>query len=234
MASRGRAGWSSAVSRRRQLADQQRARTGHRRIFRDAVGAGLGPMRRAERVHDVYVAQRRHLPGQRVVVLLLALVEAHVLEQHHLARRRRDAIDPVALQGHRDAEQVREPRRHRRQREFLREVPLVGAAEMGHHQHVRLRGHRRLDGGQRGADARIAAHRPVLDRHVQILANQHPFVSQIQARHLDDFHVRPPAGKATVNPPSTTPAWCPACDSRNPTRCRTRRTPSPSFPGLPW
>ena len=38
------------------------------------------------------------------------------------------------------------------------------------------------NGRQRRADARIAAHRAVLDRHVQILADQHPLAAQIQLR----------------------------------------------------
>ena len=47
-----------------------------------------------ERVHHVDVAERGHLLRQLVLVLLLALVEAHVLEQHDfagLAARRRRA-----------------------------------------------------------------------------------------------------------------------------------------------
>ncbi len=47
---------------------------------------------------------------------------------------------------------------------------------------------RRLNGGQRRANSRIAAHRSALDRHIQILANQHPLVAQIQAAHFGDLH----------------------------------------------
>ena len=42
-------------------------------------------MRRAERVVDVDVGERRELPGERGVVRLLARVEAHVLEHEDLA-----------------------------------------------------------------------------------------------------------------------------------------------------
>ena len=55
---------------------------------RDAVRGRLGAVRGAEGVHDEDVAQRRHLLRELFVVLLLALVEAHVLEQHDLAGRR--------------------------------------------------------------------------------------------------------------------------------------------------
>ena len=41
---------------------------------------------------------------------------------------------------------------------------------------------RGLDGGQRGADARIAPDLAVLDGHVQILADQHALALQIEAR----------------------------------------------------
>ena len=68
---------------RRQLADEQRSGAGDRRVLRHSMGARLGAMRGAEGVHDVDVAQRRHFLRELVGVLLLALVEAHVLEQDH-------------------------------------------------------------------------------------------------------------------------------------------------------
>ena len=76
-------------------------------------------MRRAERVHHEHVAQRGHLLREIFLVLLLALVEAHVLEQHGGARRAVDAVEPVLLERHGLAEQLGEPRGHRRERELL-------------------------------------------------------------------------------------------------------------------
>ena len=82
-----------------EFADQQGTRAGHRRETRDAMGAGLGAMRRAEGVHDINVAQRRHAARQGLVVLLLAAVEAHVLAQHDFTGRALHAVQPVELQG---------------------------------------------------------------------------------------------------------------------------------------
>ena len=172
---------------RRQLADQQRAGADDRRVFRDSVRAGLGAMRGAERVHDIDVAQRRHAPGQFIGILLFALVEAHVLQQHDLAGTDFDAVKPVLLEGHGNAQQLRQALGHRRQGKLLRVLALFGTPEMRHDEHARFRGQGRLNGGQRGADARIAAHRSALDGHIQIFANQHPLVAQVQAGHFGDL-----------------------------------------------
>ena len=76
------------LAERVELGRHQRAGAGDRRVLRDAVRRRLGAVRGAERVVDVDVAEPRHLPRERVVVLLLARVEAAVLEQHHGARLR--------------------------------------------------------------------------------------------------------------------------------------------------
>ena len=89
MATSGRCGCASARAERVELGGHQRAGARDRRVLRDAVRRRLGAMRGAERVVDVDVAQRRHLARERVVVLLLALVEAAVLEQHDVAGRER-------------------------------------------------------------------------------------------------------------------------------------------------
>ena len=79
-----------------QLGGQQRPGAGDLRELRDAVGGGLGAVRGAEGVVGVHVAQRGHPARERLVVLLLALVEAAVLEQHDLAGLHVDAVHPVA------------------------------------------------------------------------------------------------------------------------------------------
>ena len=106
MASSGRFGWASALRDGVDLGRQQRAGAGDRRELRDAVGRGLGAVRGAEGVVHEDVAQRRHLPRQRLVVLLLALVDAAVLQQHHLAGLHRHAVDPVGTQRHVAAQQL--------------------------------------------------------------------------------------------------------------------------------
>ena len=144
-------------------------------------------MRRAERVHDVDVAQCRHTPRQFIGILLFALVEAHVFQQHDLAGPTSTPSSQSFLKRHRHAEQLRQALGHRRQGKLLRILALFGSPEMRHDQHPRLRGQGRLKGGQRGANPRVAAHRSVLDRHIQILPNQHPLIAQIQARHFVMF-----------------------------------------------
>jgi hypothetical protein len=84
-----------------EFADQQRTRAGNLGEFADAMGRRLGAMRGAERVHHEHVAQPRHLLCEVILVLLLALVEAHVLEQHRGARQAVDAGQPVLLERHR-------------------------------------------------------------------------------------------------------------------------------------
>ncbi len=57
-------------------------------------------MRGAEGIHDEHVAQLGHLPGQALVIVLLADIEANVLAQHDLARGNVDAVEPVGHQPH--------------------------------------------------------------------------------------------------------------------------------------
>ena len=58
-----------------------------RQVVRDALGGGVRPVRRAERVVDVDLAERRELPRELRVVAGLLRVEAQVLEQEHVAGR---------------------------------------------------------------------------------------------------------------------------------------------------
>jgi hypothetical protein len=104
IATSGRFGLTSAFS----SASSSLTAAGRRRPparLAHAVRARFGAVRRREGVHDVDVAERRHLLRQLVLVLLLALVEAHVLEQHDLAGSAVDAVEPVALEAHLAAEQ---------------------------------------------------------------------------------------------------------------------------------
>ncbi len=110
IATSGRAGSRERLAERLELRGHQRPRAGDRRVFRDAVRRRLGAMRGAERVVDVDIAELRHLARERVVVRLLALVEAAVLEQHDITGRERSvpraAVHPVLDQGHGHAEKL--------------------------------------------------------------------------------------------------------------------------------
>ncbi len=140
-----------------EFSHQQRARAGNRRKARHAVRARLGAMRGAEGVHHEHLAQRRHAARELLVVLLLALVEAHVLAQHRAAGRAVDPVEPVLAQRHGLAEQVRQARRHRRQRQCRIIDTLLGTAEVREDEDLGVLIERIADRGQRGADARIAA-----------------------------------------------------------------------------
>ncbi len=152
----------------------------------DPVRARLGAMRGGEGVHHVDVAERGHLLRQLVLVLLLALVEAHVLEQHHLARLAGHAAQPVALEAHAAAEQFRQPRRDRRQRELFGRHALLRAAEVGHQHDACIRLLRCDDGRQRRADAGIAGHDAVVDGNVEVFANQDPLAGEVEFVHAED------------------------------------------------
>ena len=63
--------------------------------LRNAVGRGLGPVRRAKGIMHKNVAQGGHFLRQFFVVFLLALVDAAVFQQYQLTGLHADAIDPV-------------------------------------------------------------------------------------------------------------------------------------------
>jgi hypothetical protein len=91
-------------------------------------------VRGAERVVDIDLAERRHLPCQRRVVLLLAFVEAAVLEDDDLALADVDAIDPARSDRDGAAEQLAEARGDRRERVLGLRRAFGRAAEVrGHH-----------------------------------------------------------------------------------------------------
>ena len=68
----------------------------HRQQVRDALGAGVRAVRGAERVVDVDVGERGERARELGVVGCLARLEAHVLQQQDLARRRAPRRAPDA------------------------------------------------------------------------------------------------------------------------------------------
>ena len=159
-------------------------------MTRDAVRARLGAVRRTEGIHHEHVAELRHAARQGLVVFLLALVEAHVLAQHHFARLALDAIQPIGDERYRLPEQLLQPRSHRRQRVLGRKLTLLGTAEMREQDDPRARRNRRANRRQGGTDARIARDRPGFHRHVQIFADEHPLAHKIEIGHPQHVHRR--------------------------------------------
>src|SRR6202521_5944984 len=145
-------------------------------------------MRSAEGVHYEHLAQSRHAPRQLLVVLLLALVEAHVLAQHGAAGRTVNAVQPLLAQRHGFAEQLRQPHRHRRQRERFGLLPLLRPAEVRDDKHPGVLVEGIADGRQRRADAGIAGHHPAVHRHVQVFPDEDPLVAQIRIGHAQYPH----------------------------------------------
>jgi hypothetical protein len=173
MATSGRFGLRQGLGDGVDLGRQQRPGAGGLRVLGDAVGGGLGAVRGAEGVVHEDVAQLRHLLRQLGLVLLLALVQAAVLQQHHLAGLDGHAVDPVGLQAHRTAEQLGHARRHRGQRVLRLELALGGAAQVRGDHHRRAGLQALADGRQRGADAGVLGDvAGVVLRHVEVGADE--------------------------------------------------------------
>jgi hypothetical protein len=121
---------------------------------------------------------------ERFVVLLLALVEAHVLAA---ARPRPaahvDAVEPVATSGTGGPSSSES-----RARPAPARTPRIEHALLRAGRGATSRSRARLrrappDRRQRGADARVARDRPSLHGHVQVLADQHALAAQVEVGH---------------------------------------------------
>ena len=159
-------------------------------------------MGRTESVVNEDVAQVGHFAGQDFVVLFLALVEAAVLEQHHLAGCDAHAIDPLGLEWHGATKQLRQTLRHRRQRVFGLELALGGAAQVRSHHHGSAGLQRHLDAGNGGADARVFSNATgIVLRHIEVSTNEHALTGHLSLGHevlkTENFHrERNPKGSA--------------------------------------
>ncbi len=143
-------------------------------------------MCRRKGVVDVEIAERREAAGESRIVLLLAGVEAQILEERNLARRQRrhDAFGrrADAILGKGDGPPADRPaeRRHQRpQGEFRRGLAL-GTAEMRHDDDASAPPRELGDGGRQPLDPRRVRHSPVLHRHVEIGAQQHALAVDIE------------------------------------------------------
>ena len=194
----------SELTRPIELGRQQRPGAGDLGVPRDAVRRGLGAMRGAERVVDVNVAQRCDLAGEGLVVLLLALVDAAVLEQHHLARLHVHAADPVAPERHLAPEQFAQAPGDGGERILRPELAFLGPPQVrgDHHRGAFLQ--READARQRGADARVVGDGAGLVlRHIEIGADEDPLAAQLKLGHALEAH--------DVTSRSSAPRRRPAC-----------------------
>ena len=140
----------------------------------------------AERVVDVGVAELGELLAKRRVVLLLALVEAQVLEQEHvpLAKRRRLRLrvlaHRVARERDRLAEELRQAQGGRAQRELLLEALARRTTEVAHEDDARAVANKLLDGRQCRLDARVVGHDAVGHRNVEIDTHEHALAARVE------------------------------------------------------
>ena len=159
------------------------------------------------------------LARKRFVVLLLALVDAAVLEQHHLAGPHLDAAHPVVLERHLAPEQLAQALRHRRERILGPELAFLRAAEMGGHHDRGPLLEREADARDGGANARVVGDAAgVVQRHVEVCADEDPLVPQVEVLHALEAHG--PTSRPSSRPPHR------ACGWKSPTRCRTTSPPS--------
>ena len=134
----------------------------------------------AEGVHREDVAERGVAFSELLVVALLADVEAHVLEQADAAVTERIADRPgrvaqvVANERHLTTEQLGETLGDRGEGLALVELAFGRTPEVGHHHDAGAGLDRVLQRRQRGADALVGGDPPVLERHVQVLADEQP------------------------------------------------------------
>ena len=144
-----------------------------RQLVRDALGRGVGAVGGREGVVDIDVAELGHLLDESRIVLLLALVEAGVLEQEDVAVLHfgdgvgGDLPDAVVREGDRALDDLGDRGSDGLQRIFL--VPgAFRPAEMGEQDHLAALvgdfGDRRGD----ALDARRVGHLAVLGRNVEI------------------------------------------------------------------
>ena len=129
-------------------------------------------MRRAERVVDVDVAAVGELVREALVVRRLARIEPRVLEH----------ADPLVRQ------QLAQPRRDRFHRVSRAVLLGLRPAEMRADTHLcRVALEQKLQRRQRGADTRVVCDTAVLERHVEVGADQDGLARDVgvadRARH---------------------------------------------------
>ena len=185
-----------------ELRRHQRARAGDRRMTGDAVRRRLGAVRRAESVVDVDVAELRHPPRERVVVLLLPLVDPAVLEQDEVAGCERivpcAAVDPVANQRHVVPEEFPQPLRDRCERILGLPFPFRRPAEVRGDHHGAPARERIADARQRRADARVVGDRAgIVLRDVEVGAYEHALAAHVDVGEAPEAHrvTSPPSAR---------------------------------------
>ena len=172
------------------LGRKQRA-GGRREQFGDADGRGVGTMSRAERIEHKHVREVRKAGCQLRRVLFLPCFEAGVLRaQQPCPKARstasvanRSAGNPAQLHCWK-ATELAEPSRHRRHAE--RRVDALRPAEVAAHDNLSTSVPAALYGRQTGSDPKIVRDRTVIQRHVQVGAQQDTLSADVERIHRWD------------------------------------------------
>src|SRR5256714_6857318 len=156
-----------------------------RQVLRDPHRRGVGSVRGAEGIVDIELAEGGQLPGKGRVVLRFAGIEADILQHHNLAVAHRShcgldrGTDAVLQVGHGASHELAEPLRQRRGPVGVVDL-AVGAAEMGDQDHAGTALEQVLDGRERLADAGVVDDAAILDRDVEVDADQHALARDVE------------------------------------------------------
>ena len=194
IAANGRSGFSRSLPRLGELLLHQEPGIG-RAELRDPHGRGVRTVRRPERVVDVDVAVGRELLGELRVVLLLLRVEAEVLQEQDLAVA--EALDRVlrahaeGVAGHRDrlAHELAEALGHRPEPEAVADL-AVRPAEVAGQDDPGALGLQVPDRGQRRPDARVVGDPAILERDVEVDADEDALARGVEVPDGELVHLR--------------------------------------------
>jgi len=152
-----------------------------------------------ERVVDVDVGVRRERGRERRVVLLLLRMEAQVLQQQHLAvaeppkRVLRPGAKRVAGHGNGLAKELAQPRAHGSEPEAVADL-AVRTAEVAREDDARALRLKVADRRDRGADARVVGDLAVLERDVEVDAEEDALARGVQVADGQLVHGSIPSG----------------------------------------
>ena len=189
-------------------------------------------MRGAERVVHVDVGERRQRRGKRRVVPGLPRLVADVLQHQDLSRRKRLGLprdvgaDDRRGHRHRCREQLAEVVGDRRQRQLR--LAVLGTTQVGYEDQARPAVAQLAQGRQRRPHARVIGDPTIgIERDVEVDPYQHPLAAEIP-EIVQRSHLR--AHRSIKTSPGSVRAARrdPRRGSSSPTRCRTRRPPSPT------
>jgi len=153
-----------------------------------AMRGRLGPVRGAERIHNVHIAKCCVFLRQRFVVLALADIHPAVLQQDQLPGLHRDTIDPVADQRDLTPQMFRQPLRDRCERLLRTPHAFLWPPQMRSHHHGRAFLQRQTQRRQRRKNALLGRDPTVLHRHVEVFADQHALAGEVEVGHAEDGH----------------------------------------------